>query len=258
MKRNVDCGLCTECFKSCPYDNVSLVWRRGPWNDRFSSYGEVWQATVLLVLALAYALTIHSPWPAIRDIVNMVDKANWVTFGLYAMVVWGLALGVIPFFFWLTTALGLRLAQGGEGTDNPTDKKPGLLRKQVFTREVGQALMATMPCIIPLGITLWASFFAATIMVNFTFVLMTLSDPLGWGWNLLGIAGMPWIQIWPSGIPWIQTALVLAGLTMTLKKGHELWSDFVGEEEKALKAFVPTAVILVALAVGMLVYFTNY
>jgi hypothetical protein len=218
----------------------------------------VWQATVLLVIALLYTLTVHSPWPAIRDIVNIVDKANWVTFGLYALVVWVLALGIVPLFFWLTTALGLRLINGGEKTDNPTGQDSGLLRQQVFTREVGQAFKATMPCIIPIGIALWASFFIATIMVNFTFFLMTLSDPFGWGWNLLGIAGMPWIQIWPSGIPWIQTVLVLAGFTMTLKKGHEQWSDFMGEEKKALKAFVPTAVILTALAAGMLVYFTNY
>ena len=115
-----------------------------------------------------------------------------------------------------------------------------------------------MPALLPLGLALWAAFFVAALMVNFTFVLLTFSDPFGWGWDLLGTAGMPWLQLWPSGIPWIQTGLALSGLAFSLQKGYELWSRIGGEKKNALRGFAPTATVLTALTAGMLLYFTNY
>lgn len=92
-----------------------------------------------------------------------------------------LALGAMPLLFWLVTSLGLRLTRQTEVTTATVFKQ-------------------TMPAILPLGIAMWAVFFVETLMSNFTFVLLTLSDPFGWGWDLLGTAGMPWIQVWPSGV----------------------------------------------------------
>ena len=91
-----------------------------------------------------------------------------------------------------------------------------------------------------------------------TFILLSLSDPFGWGWDLLGTAGMPWIQIWPSGIPWIKAVLILIGVSLSLKKGYGLWHSEIGRENRVLKGFAPTAVILVLLAAGMLFYLTHY
>ena len=76
----------------------------------FQSYGEAFQAIALLVLAAVYSLTVHSPWPGIRDMINVVDKADWAHFALFAAVLWMLALGVMPLLFWLLTSLGLTLA----------------------------------------------------------------------------------------------------------------------------------------------------
>jgi hypothetical protein len=115
-----------------------------------------------------------------------------------------------------------------------------------------------MPALIPLGLALWAAFFVDTLMVNFTFILLTFSDPFGWGWDLLGAAGMPWVQLWPSGIPWIQTGITLSGVAFSLQKGYDLWRGIVGEGKIALRGFAPTAAVLITLAVGMLLYFTNY
>lgn len=258
IERNVDCGICTECFKSCPFNNVSLAWRRMSWDDRFSSYGEAWQAVVLLVLSMVYSLTVHSPWPIMRDMVNVVDKATWPEFGLYALALWTLALGIAPLIFWLATGMGICLikAKGidsGQSIPGHSDEYPGLL--DITTGAVSKR---TMPCLIPLGLSLWAVFFVDTIMVNFTFILLTLSDPFGWGWDLFGTSGKPWVQLWPSGIPWIQAGITLTGLALSLKKGYQMWWKVTRRERTALKGFLPTAVILIAFAAGMLVYFTNY
>jgi ferredoxin len=239
ITRNADCGVCTECFKSCPYDNVSLQWRRSPWMGRFQSYGETCQAIALLVLGAAYSLTIHSPWPGIRDIVNVVDKTNWGQFGLYASTLWLLALGAMPLLFWLVTSLGLILARKREVSN-------------------GEAFQWTMPAVLPLGIAMWAVFFVDTFMSNFTFVLLTLSDPFGWGWDLLGTAGMPWVQVWPSGVPWLQAGLLLVGFGLSLRSGYRRWLEIAGGRQVASMGFAPTLLILLAITAGMLAYVTNF
>ncbi|MCP4577606.1 MAG: 4Fe-4S binding protein [Deltaproteobacteria bacterium] len=132
MDRNADCGMCTECFKSCSSDNVSLAWRKGPWTDPFRSYGDAWQAIALLVLAMVYSVTLHSPWPFMRDMVNIVDKTSLFEFSLFFVSLAAVALGVIPLIFWLMCGLGLRLSKnmpgGGKGIFNEfvgtTFKKP--------------------------------------------------------------------------------------------------------------------------------------
>lgn len=239
ITRNADCGMCTECFKSCPYDNVSLQWRKGPWKGHFVSYSEAFQAIALTVMAAVYSLTVHSPWPGIRDMVNVVDKTDWVQFGLYATVLWMLALGVVPLLFWLFSSLGLRLTDQKEMT-------------------TGTAFKQTMPAILPLGIAMWAVFFVETVMSNFTFVLMTLSDPFGWGWDLLGTAGMPWIQVWPSGVPWIQAAFLLIGIGLSLGSGYQRWWLISGNRIKALIGFLPAVSVYTAMTAGMLGYVTNF
>jgi hypothetical protein len=98
----------------------------------------------------------------------------------------------------------------------------------------------------------------STIMTNFSFVLLTFSDPFGWGWDIFGTAGMPWVQVWPSGIPWIQVGLTLIGLTFSLKKGYQKWLDSCAEYTNVLRGFIPTAFLIILLGAGMIVYFSNY
>jgi len=238
LTRNTDCGLCLECFKSCPHNNISLLWRTGPWQGRFRSYGEAWQAIALLVLGAVYTLTVHSPWPGIRDIVNVVDKADWGQFGIYAAVLWMLALGVVPLLFWFLAGLGLKLGRQPDIT-------------------TGTAFKWTTPAVLPLGIAMWGVFFVDTFMTNFTFVLLTLSDPFGWGWDLFGTAGMPWIQLWPSGVPFIQAGFLLAGVALSLRNGYGRWLEICEDRLAARNAFSPTACMFLAVTAGMLVYVTN-
>ena len=258
IDRNADCGMCTECFKSCPSDNVSLSWRRGPWRESFRSYGEAWQAIVLLVLAIAYSLTVHSPWPVMRDMVNVVDKTSLSEFGLFFATLCAVALGFVPLIFWLMCGLGLWLSEGTAKIGDRVGATRNGFQTRLFNASTGRIFKKTLPALLPLGLALWAVFFVETIMANMTFILLGFSDPFGWGWDLFGTAGMPWIQIWPSGIPWIQAGSILAGVTLSLKKGYVLWDNETRGKKNVLKGFAPTAVILLIVAGGMLIYLTHY
>jgi hypothetical protein len=258
ITRNTDCGICTECFKSCPHDNISLSWRRGEWKERFSSYGEAWQAIVLLVLAMVYSLTIHSPWPAVRDMANVVDKAPWSEFALYAASIAALALAVVPLLYWLAVGWGNAAARRTRMKTGGPIPVFTTANGMMLHSTTGDAFKRTMPALIPLGLGMWAAFFIPVVLTNSTFILYTLSDPFGWGWNLLGAAGMPWVQIWPSGIPWMQTVAVLLGVALSLRKGYQLWLDQKMEKRAALSGFAPTAWLIGLTAAGMIVYFTNF
>ncbi len=258
MHGNADCGLCTECFKSCPSDNVALAWRKGPSEAVFRSYGEAWQMIALMVLAISYSLTVHSPWPFMRNLVNLVDKGTPLGFSLFFAALCAAALGIIPLIFWLMCAWGLKLSK--KGRREPKGMGPGgsLYEKEIFSASTGAVFKKTIPALVPFGLALWAVFFVETLMANMTFIVLSISDPFGWGWDLLGTAGMPWIQIWPSGVPWIQSALVLLGATLSLKKGYRLWHNEIGRKNRALKGFLPTGAVLAAMACGMLIYLTNF
>jgi polyferredoxin len=238
LKDNADCGMCTECIKSCPEDNVTLAWRRGPAEDRFKRVGQAWQALAMLTLGMAYSVIILSPWPELRDVVNVVDKGSWPRFLAYVAVLWTLTLLLIPGLYWVANRLGLRWA----GHSLPSS----------------DAFKRFAPAFVPLGLGMWVSFFATMLMVNWSFVILTAADPFNWGWNLLGLAGLPWLQLWPAAIPWMQVTLVLTGLAVSLRRGYGLWLDEVGGKARALRGFAPTGAMLSIIAGGMVVYFAHF
>jgi hypothetical protein len=95
-------------------------------------------------------------------------------------------------------------------------------------------------------------------MSNSTFLLLTLSDPFGWGWDLFGTAGMPWIQVWPSSIPWIQAGLLLGGVGLSLQSGYRRWLEISDNCQAALGGFLPALFMYLAITAGMLTYVTNF
>lgn len=238
LDSNAECGVCTECFKSCTYDNITLAWRRGPMRERFRTVGQAWQALAMLALAMAYCLLILSPWPALRDVINIVDRAHGPHFLLYAGVLWTTALVLVPGLYVLLVRWGVQRA--------------GLaLPLRVAFRRVA-------PAAVPLGLGLWIAFFSTMMMVHFTFVLMALSDPFGWNWDLLGMAGAPWVQVLPGLIPWLQAGLTIGGLVLSLRLGFCCWLGETGDARRAWRGFAPSAAMLLAVAALMTVYFTQF
>jgi len=54
INENADCGVCTECIKSCAYDNVTLRWRPFAQETAVRTFSEAWLAMAMLVLGIAY------------------------------------------------------------------------------------------------------------------------------------------------------------------------------------------------------------
>ncbi|HXK58549.1 MAG TPA: 4Fe-4S binding protein [Acidobacteriota bacterium] len=240
LDRNNDCGMCTECVKTCAYDNVALFFRPSGSDTRIGNFGEAWQAIVMFGLAIVYCIINLGPWHQIRDHIDIVDKQNWAGFGIYAAVVWVLLLGVLPGVLYLLTKVGMLIPHGRQ----PDVKAASRLR-------------ACTAALVPLGLAIWIGFAVAIFCSMLTFVLQSLSDPFNWGWNLLGQAGSPWHILWAPAIPWFQTAGVLIGLVYSLKTLGSCWPVDGSSGSKWLSGRLPLAAFLWVVTAGMIWFYAG-
>ncbi|HWC98283.1 MAG TPA: 4Fe-4S binding protein [Candidatus Sulfopaludibacter sp.] len=237
IDRNNDCGACMECVKTCAYDNVAVFWRPSTWDSKLVSYGEAWQAIVMFALACLYSFINLGAWDRIRDWIDILDKKNWGSFAVYAVAVWVVCLGVLPLMWYVLTKLGISLGR--------------------FRMSAGTQFRATSGALIPIGMGCWIAFALATALSMMTFVLQTLSDPLNWGWNLLGMAGSRWHILWAPAIPWLQAACVLVGAAYSLRVLYQVWLGDGVQPRRAILGAIPLACFVWTSAAGMIWFFAG-
>ncbi|MGE5250808.1 MAG: hypothetical protein ACM3QS_11420, partial [Bacteroidota bacterium] len=123
--------------------------------------------------------------------------------------------------------VAVRIGAGRNGT-------PGKIRSSFG--ELATAL-------IPLGLMFWAAFSLSFVLTNASYIVMALSDPLGWGWNIFGGASIAWHPV----VEWLVTpaqTLVLAG--------GLLWSGRLAVKNAARQGISPHPVLAFCLAVTIL------
>ena len=237
IDRNNDCGVCMECVKTCAYDNVAVFWRHSGWDRDIVGYGEAWQAIVMFALACLYCVVNLGSWDRIRDWIDLVDKQNWGTFSVYAVVVWVVCLGVLPSLWYLLTRIGIRMS------------KSALIPNTQFR--------ITTAALIPMGMACWIAFALTTVLSMMTFLLQSLSDPFSWGWNLLGMAGSRWHIIWSPAIPWLQVSCVLIGASYSIATLYHCWLSDASQRRRAILGSLPLGSFLWMAAAGMICFFAG-
>ena len=237
LKESANCGLCLECLRSCSYDNVTLYRRPFASERNISNMSDAWLSIAIFSIAIIYSILYLGHWPVVRDYVNILDKKNWDLFGIYATIVWAVSLIVMPGLIYLLALTGGRLS------------KEKLNARKIFLNYAGSLL--------PFGLLLWMAFVIPMLFTNITFVLQSLSDPFGWGWDFFGTANTPWHQLLPRYIPWIQAVLILTGLHLSLRNILRSFKALELKPRKQLLVTLPYALFLSAVAVGLLFFFTN-
>ena len=237
IKENTDCGVCLECTRSCLYNNVSLY--RRPFGTELGtrSMSEAWLTLAIFMLAIVYSVLYEGHWSVVRDYVNILDKKNWDLFGIYAIIIWTLALVVVPGIVYLLSYAGTKLSKINLGI------------KDTFLASTGSLL--------PLGLMLWIAFVIPMLFVNITFIIQSASDPFGWGWDFFGTANIPWHQFMPRLIPWLQSGLVLTGLYFSLRNLKNTWLTFRLKSLQLFHIVWPMGLFIVATAVAMIFFYTN-
>jgi polyferredoxin len=228
LKSNVACGICLECLRTCPLDNVALRLRpvgadlatgaRAPLDEAFKSL-------VLLGSALVYAIVLLGPSSALRSAAASVGSPAWLGYVAGFLAVTAV---LVPALFLGATRLA------GIATPGRLSARDGLRR---FS-----------PALVPLGLAAWAAFSLGFVLTNVSYVLPVLSDPIGLGWDLLGTASVPWTPIGGTAISWVLAGILLGGLAWSSRRVRAVADELAGGVRMALPvwgfAFAMTAGLL--------------
>jgi len=234
LDRNNHCGLCMECIKACPNENLTVRARPLCSDTLISRYDEAWMAFIMITLVIAYSITLLGPWATVKDWANVSEVGNWGGFAIHSAVVWFASLVAMPAIWYAAAMLGRPLA--GSETEVKTS--------DLFVRYAY--------VLIPLGLAAWAAFSLPLIMVNFSHVTSSLSDPLGWGWDLFGTADSRWSPLWPEWIPYLQIPLLLLGLGAALMRGGAIARDLYPSRRAAIGSLVPHGVLCSVITIVLL------
>jgi polyferredoxin len=187
LTKNTYCGLCMECIRTCPDDNIAINLR--PFSADVAKpsthMDEAFKAFIMLGSAMIYAGVLLGPWGAFKDAAYNVGTNAWF---VYASIFLAIIFVILPGLF----TLGI------------SKTKSSLSLKQRF------ASLAT--ALIPLGLMFWVAFSLSFVLTNASYILAALSDPLGLGWNLFGTANVAWQPMLTSILAPAQTLALVGGL----------------------------------------------
>ena len=231
MGRNNYCGLCTECIKSCPKDNVGIFIRPFGSDRELKGYDEMFNVMIMLVVAIAFSIVMLGPWGFIKDAANVTESKQVISFLIYLAVIWSSALLVVPGLFMLIAKGAHRLGRAD-------------IDSRLLTLRLANIL-------IPIGIFAWIAFSLPTIMVNYGYIISVFSDPLGLGWDLLGTADAHFKALIPDWIPVIQGVVLLAGLYLGVSRGFMALKDVLPDTNSQIRTMVLPALFAI-LAVNLL------
>ncbi len=216
MRDSAQCGLCMECLRACPSDNIALSLR--PFGSDLGAahqprgLDEAFLALVMLGSALAFSAVFTGPWGWLKSAAYQVGSLPWLG---YSAGFLALNLLLLPGLFAAAAWLHRRLSGS-----------PAQLGK-IFAQQA-QALY-------PLGLFTWMAFTVSFAFPKFYLVAEMLADPLGLGWELPGLAALDFGWLQQVG-PGLQAAILLAGLAISLRLARQLAQASVTNRSPVLAA----------------------
>lgn len=173
LKSSANCGLCMECLRVCPTDNLAVNLR--PWGSDLGPktkhrLDEAFLGLVMLASVLVDSAVFLGPWGQLKSAAYTIGSLPWFAFsGIFV----GLALVVLPGLYTAAVSIAQKLGAS--------------------KMKLRQALAHYSQILVPLGLLAWIAFTISFAFVKFSYVLPVISDPFGWGWNLFGVSGAAWV-----------------------------------------------------------------
>jgi plastocyanin len=236
LQRNACCGLCTECLKTCPKDNVAINLR--PFGSDLlvesgRGLGEAYNALIMLTAALVYSAIFLGPWGWLKDWASAASVSGRA---LYAAAFLVINLLAVPGLFLLATALS-KVVSGVRG----------MSIKRLFTNY--------SYTLVPMGLSMWIAFSFSFLFVNGSYALSVISDPFGWGWDLFGTRSFPWTPVLIGLVPYLQVATLAVGLVFSIYIAYCIGRQHSADEGQTIRGLIPIAA---SLAVATLTFLRLY
>lgn len=196
LTRNTYCGLCMECIRTCPHDNIAVNLR--PFSADLAKpstrMDEAFKAFIMLGAAMIYAGVLLGPWGAFKDAAYNVGTRAW---SVYAIAFLTNIFVILPLFFAFC-----------------------VLRFDSFAL-FKKRFAAMSSALIPLGLMFWVAFSLSFVLTNASYILAALSDPLSLGWNLFGTANTAWQPMLTSILAPVQTLALVGGLIWSARTAQK-------------------------------------
>jgi ferredoxin len=220
LSKNTYCGLCMECMRTCPHDNIAISLR--PFSADLAKpstrMDEAFKAFIMLGSAMIYAGVLLGPWGAFKDAAYNVGTSTWF---MYAFVFLAMIFVILPGLFTL-----------------------GILQSK-NTLPFKQRFASFTTALIPLGLMFWVAFSLSFVLTNASYILVALSDPLGLGWNLFGTANAVWQPMLTSILAPAQTLALVGGLIWSARTAQKAANELkVSSIPVIVYGFVATALML--------------
>ncbi|MDM8557109.1 hypothetical protein QUF75_20495 [Desulfococcaceae bacterium HSG7] len=201
-------------------------------------YDEAWKAFIMITLALVYSVVLLGPWGTLKGWANISEMGNWPGFMIYVATIWLTSLVFMPALWALAAWLGNRLSGA-----------PDVAVRTLFVRYAY--------VLVPLGLIAWIVFSFPLIMINGVYVLTSLSDPMGWGWDLFGTAHLHWSPLFPEYLVYLQIPLLLFGLGYTLKRGFRISQTLYADTLQGVCSLIPAGIICTGITLIFLTLFVR-
>ncbi len=192
LKDSSSCGLCFECLRVCPKDNLALNLRPYGSDLGRSARGlrldETFLALIMLGSAIAFSAVFLGPWGSLKLAAFQIGSAHWLR---YVFSFLALNLFVLPGLFSLCV----------------------WLKQQISHSRLALSQMIAVEArgLIPLGLMAWIAFTISFALPKFSYVLGVLNDPLGLGSHILGLRAISASFDVSAFSPIIQVGLVVIG-----------------------------------------------
>ncbi len=226
ITKNVNCGVCMECLRSCPYENMAVNIRpfgKGLFNPRERKLDEAFKSFIMLGGALVYSVVMLGPWGELKLAAYLIGSPAWLVFAaalIFSVVV------LLPGSLYL----GIRFSG-----------------QRLTAFQLRREFINQSYALVPLGLAAWIAFSLSFIFTNISYVVSGIGDPFGWGWNLFGIADHAWRPYLSTVTPYLQTVVLLAGLGYTIYTSVK-----IARETSHDQSSLPLIGLSTALAMGHL------
>ena len=236
MDKNTDCILCTECFKTCPPENMSLNLRPF-FTDLTRGYKGRFDEAILILTILG--LTIYHGFTMLPVWFSWAVDTMKSNYFLYITVfsVFLIAFVVVPIGVHYLVSYLTRVLSGN---------------KEIPLRKV---FVQYAYAFIPVAFFYHLSHNISHLNMEGLKIVPVLSDPFGWGWNIFGTSGVKASMLMSMvTIKDVQFAVILIGLIVSILISHRISLRLFSDEKKAIKIMLPVVIAILGYSfINMLV-----
>ncbi|MFQ5815601.1 MAG: 4Fe-4S binding protein [Candidatus Hydrothermarchaeaceae archaeon] len=226
MRENNYCVLCTECIKTCPYDNVSVNIRpiaQDLMGARRGRLDEAFLIITLLGLTSFHGITMLPAW--LNWATRALATESAVYYGVFSVL--ELCFIFIPMgVIYVTSGLSRVLA----GNHDVSTKSLFINYAYAFR---------------PIAMFYQLAHGTMHLGAEGQRLIPVLSDPLGFGWDLFGTAGAgvePLLTM--AQIGYVQYLLIFVGQMMGIYIVFKISMRIFGNKKQALRSLIPVAFLM--------------